>query len=145
MHILEDHVVPWMSQWHLGSGLMGEQGAESIHAHMHRLERQYSNIVNPLQQLQYLVQECDIEAAPGLNTLRPEPKKHGRKGPGMKINVPYAIIYEDFLQIHPTPIRNTSTPCTWVVLHLSYIVQKKVCPRHSYILKYLPLSIRCGP
>ena len=51
MHILEDHVVPWMRRWHLGSGLMGEQGVESIHAHMHRLERQYSNIVNPLQQL----------------------------------------------------------------------------------------------
>ena len=27
MHILEDHVVPWFSQWHLGFGLMEEQGA----------------------------------------------------------------------------------------------------------------------
>ena len=32
MHILEDHTVPWMRQWHLASGLMGEQGAESMHA-----------------------------------------------------------------------------------------------------------------
>ena len=32
MHILEDHVVPWMRRWRIGAGLMGEQGAESIHA-----------------------------------------------------------------------------------------------------------------
>ena len=33
MHILEDHVVEWMKRWKIGAGLMGEQGAESIHAH----------------------------------------------------------------------------------------------------------------
>lgn len=30
MHILEDHVIPWMQRWHIGARLMGEQGAESI-------------------------------------------------------------------------------------------------------------------
>ena len=28
MHILEEHVVPWLRMWHVG---LGEQGAESIH------------------------------------------------------------------------------------------------------------------
>lgn len=33
MHMLEEHVVPWLRMWHVGFGLMGEQGAESIHAY----------------------------------------------------------------------------------------------------------------
>ena len=33
MHMLEDHAVDWIrSNQHIGFGLMGEQGAESIHA-----------------------------------------------------------------------------------------------------------------
>ena len=28
MHILEDHVVPWIRRWRVGFGFMGEQGAE---------------------------------------------------------------------------------------------------------------------
>ena len=48
MHILEDHVVPWMQQWHVASGLMGEQGAEQIHAHIQRLEQTYSGVANPV-------------------------------------------------------------------------------------------------
>ena len=31
MHMLEEHVIPWLREWHVGFGLMGEQGAESIH------------------------------------------------------------------------------------------------------------------
>ena len=32
MHLLEDHMVEWISTHQAGCGLMGEQGAESIHA-----------------------------------------------------------------------------------------------------------------
>ena len=44
MHILEDHTIQWLMRHHLGAGLMGEQGAESIHAHMMRLERIHQGI-----------------------------------------------------------------------------------------------------
>ena len=34
VHMLEEHVVPWpLKQWRIGFGMMGEQGAESIHAY----------------------------------------------------------------------------------------------------------------
>ena len=79
MHILEDHVIPWMRRWHIGSGLMGEQGAESIHAHLHRLEIQYNGIVNPLERLKYVIKEHNIESSPGLNNLRPAPRKYGKR------------------------------------------------------------------
>ncbi len=38
MHLLEDHMAEWLKRFHLGAGFMGEQGAESIHAHLNRLE-----------------------------------------------------------------------------------------------------------
>lgn len=57
MHILEDHVVPWLKRWHIGSGLMGEQGAESIHALIQKLETQYHGVVSDLNRLDYVVGE----------------------------------------------------------------------------------------
>ncbi|KAL5474487.1 hypothetical protein EMCRGX_G026440 [Ephydatia muelleri] len=32
MHLLEDHALQWANRMHVGFGLLGEQGAESIHA-----------------------------------------------------------------------------------------------------------------
>ena len=31
MHMVEDHAVQWARSTHVGFGLLGEQGAESIH------------------------------------------------------------------------------------------------------------------
>ena len=39
----------WMHRWHLGAGMMGEQGAESIHAHMMRLDRIHQGIANDVE------------------------------------------------------------------------------------------------
>ena len=78
MHILEDHVIPWMCCWYIGSGLMGEQGAESIHAHLLRLEIQYNGIVNPLERLKYVIKEHNIESSLGFKNIRPAPRKYGK-------------------------------------------------------------------
>ncbi len=43
MHMLESHVVPYFKQWGVGLGLMGEQGAESIHAAVNGISRAYAN------------------------------------------------------------------------------------------------------
>ena len=72
MHILEDHVIPWLRQWHVGAGLMGEQGAESVHTHLHSLERNFSGISNELDRLFNMY---NIETCPQLLELRPQPKK----------------------------------------------------------------------
>ena len=60
---------------HRGRAL-GEQGAESIHAHINRLENQYNGIVNPVDRLKYVIIEHNVESTPGLNSLKPEPKKY---------------------------------------------------------------------
>ena len=67
--------MPWMRRWRVGSGLMGEQGAESIHAHLMRLERTYQGIPNELDRLKYIFKEQALESAPSLTCLRPPPKK----------------------------------------------------------------------
>ena len=41
MHLLEDHLVPWMKRWKMGAGLLGEHGAESIHAHITGVARAF--------------------------------------------------------------------------------------------------------
>ena len=75
MHILEDHLVPWMRRWKVGCGIMGEQGAESIHAHLQQLERTYQGISNEVDRLKYIFKEQTLESAPSLTSLRPPIKK----------------------------------------------------------------------
>eukprot|EP00731_Ephydatia_muelleri_P032941 Em0024g485a len=44
MHMVEDHAVQWARSTHVGFGLLGEQGAESVHAKFNNLARAYSAI-----------------------------------------------------------------------------------------------------
>ena len=71
-------IVPWMKRWRMGSGIMGEQGAESIHAHLMRLEKTYQGIPNELDRLLYVFKEQALESDPSLTTLRPSLKKRKR-------------------------------------------------------------------
>ena len=58
---------------------MGEQGAESIHAHLMRLERIHQGIANDVQRLKYIVREHMLESAPSLTSLRPAAAPRKRK------------------------------------------------------------------
>ena len=51
MHMLEEHVLPFMRKWRIGCGFLGEQGAESIHKYFNLLERTYSSIPDRLTRL----------------------------------------------------------------------------------------------
>ncbi len=75
MHVLEEHTVPWMRRWHIGAGMMGEQGAESIHAHFQHLERIYAGIPNALKRMEWLMKEHYIETDPSTASLCPEVKR----------------------------------------------------------------------
>ena len=75
MHIMEDHVIPWLKRWRIGAGMMGEQGAESIHAHLMRLERNHQGIASSVERLKYIFKQHMLETTPSLVALRPPPKK----------------------------------------------------------------------
>ena len=79
MHILEDHVIPWLKKWRVGAGLMGEQGAESLHSHLHKLERDYAGIVNSVDRLKYIFKMYNIETCPQLLDLKPEIKERQKR------------------------------------------------------------------
>jgi len=64
MHILEDHVIPWLRKWHVGAGLMGEQGAESLYTHLHSLEGKCANIPNELERHEHILNLYNIETCP---------------------------------------------------------------------------------
>ena len=68
MHMLEDHVVPFLKQWKIGLGFLGEQGAESIHARWNIIKKNYTSTRPPSQRLQcemteHLRQICPINVA----------------------------------------------------------------------------------
>ena len=76
MHLLEEHVVPWLRRWHIGFGLMGEQGAESIHAYFNGLKRTYSVYdPYPVKQLKQMMKEHLLHIAPSNLAAKPVKKK----------------------------------------------------------------------
>ena len=77
LHMLKEHVVPWIKQWGLGFGLgfMGEQGGESIHAVFNTLHRTYSNIANHTQRLKYMMKEHHLQVSPYIGEQRPSKRK----------------------------------------------------------------------
>ena len=75
LHMLEEHIVPWLKQWKVGFGLLGEQGAESIHAHFNTLKRTYAGIPDKLKKLKQIMVEHHLHIAPDNLAVRPAIKK----------------------------------------------------------------------
>ena len=66
---------------------MGEQGTESIHAHLMRLERIHQCIASDVDRLSYIIKEHTLECAPPLTCLRPPPAKRRRAGNSYDDNI----------------------------------------------------------
>ena len=75
MHMLEKHVVDWLDQWQVGIGLMGEQGAEAIHAYFNNLKVTYRNIPNGVERLRCMMKQHYVYIAPSTIACRPPPVK----------------------------------------------------------------------
>lgn len=75
MHMLEEHVVPWLRRWKIGFGMMGEQGAESIHAYFNGLKRTFQGIPHPVTKLKRIMSEHLLHVAPVNVAEKPVIKK----------------------------------------------------------------------
>lgn len=82
MHLLEDHMKEWLERFHVGTGLMGEQGAVSIHSHLNDLQDRYPKINNKVDRLKYIFEMYNLETEPSLQALKPEQSKRKRKRSG---------------------------------------------------------------
>ena len=75
MHLLEDHAVQWANASHVGFGLLGEQGAESIHAKFNRLALAFAPIKDRVKNLQCILKEHLLSIEPQLLAAIPPPAK----------------------------------------------------------------------
>ena len=74
MHLLEDHTVPWAKRTGTGFGLLGEQGAESIHARFNTLQRTYQ-CIHKVDRLLSIVKEHSLFISPRIVESIPPPNK----------------------------------------------------------------------
>ena len=74
MHILQEHVLEWMKRWHVGLGLHGEQGAESIHNKFNQLQRQFACIRDPLNLLKLILKEHHVQVMAWKDLMEPPHK-----------------------------------------------------------------------
>ena len=79
MHILEDHMLQWLSMHQAGCGLMGEQGAESIHAKFNSSLRTYSAIKDPVAKMKSILHDHYLSISPHVTSALPLPKKRKLK------------------------------------------------------------------
>lgn len=79
MHILEDHVLDFVSKFKVGLGFLGEQGGESIHNKFNQLERTMSCMPNPLQRFEAVLKEHHRQTFPGNIAKAPKRKSRNLK------------------------------------------------------------------
>lgn len=78
LHMLEDHVVPFIRKWRVGLGMLNEQGAESIHARFNTLQRTYGSMQNKVERLKCTVKEHFRQICPD-NLSRIPPTKRRKE------------------------------------------------------------------
>ena len=71
LHMLEKHVVPWLQQWEVGSGLMGEQGAESIHHWFNSQKATFHAMYDDVDRIKATMKEHFVHIAPTNVALQP--------------------------------------------------------------------------
>ena len=75
MHILEHHMVDWIRYHHAGCGLMGEQGAESIHSKFNNLKATFKSVHDPVERLMCIMKEHYLSVSPKIHGATPPKKK----------------------------------------------------------------------
>ena len=75
LHMLEEHMVEWIHKWKAGFGLMGEQGAESIHSFFNDLRVKYNSIPDRVKRLKCMLSAHLLHIAPQNTTSRPPIKR----------------------------------------------------------------------
>ena len=68
LHLMEDHMMTFLQKWNrVGFGLLGEQGAESIHKDFNMLKERFTNIPNPIDRIKCTLKEHHLRCAPSLS------------------------------------------------------------------------------
>ena len=79
LHMLENHVVPFLRRWKVRFGFLGEQGAESIHARFNHIGLSYVNMPNPVERLKAILMAHLTQVSPQNIAKTPVLKRKKRK------------------------------------------------------------------
>ncbi len=75
LHMLQYHLTSWLRKWSVGLGMMGEQGAESLHKWFNRQKQTFASVADRVQQLSCIMKEHFIHVAPANISLEPPIKR----------------------------------------------------------------------
>ena len=79
MHMLEEHVIPFMRKWHFPLGFFGEQGGESIHHEFVQLASTFSHVKSATSRLKKMLDMHYLAVHPKNREMIPEKKKRNLK------------------------------------------------------------------
>lgn len=95
LHILDDHVIPFLREWRVGFGFSGEQGAESLHAHIKKICTSYASIPNRVERLKNILKEHHLQVSPLLVAQEPERSKE-KKNTLMHYTMEHATFFLNY-------------------------------------------------
>ena len=78
LDMMEDNVVDFIDIWKVGIGMLGEQGAESIHTTFNQLTYTYANMMNDVEWLKCVAMENNRQMFPDNVALLTHPIKKRR-------------------------------------------------------------------
>ena len=78
MHMLEDHMVPFVKKWKMGCGFYGEQGAEGLHKDFNEIRANHTGINDPVMKLKSIMKRHHLNAFPDANNEELKPKVKAR-------------------------------------------------------------------
>ena len=75
LHLLEEHVLQFISKWRIGLGIYGEQGGESIHPEFNGLRSTYASVKPATKRLRVMLEQHHMKVQPVVKGLLPTVKK----------------------------------------------------------------------
>ena len=79
LHMLEEHVCPFLRQWHMGLGFYGEQGIEGIHSEFNTQSQHFDHVKEKDTRLLQILVNHHIATSPELAGKAPKPKERNLK------------------------------------------------------------------
>ena len=76
LHMLEDHVCPFLRQWHMGLGFYSEQGLEGIHSEFNTQSQHFDHVKKQDVRLLQILVNHHIATSP---SQAPKPKERNLK------------------------------------------------------------------
>lgn len=113
MLFLEEYVIPWLKKWHIGFGMMGEQGAECIHKYFNTLGSRYNTVpTDSVDRLKLMLKEHLLHISPSTTsstTHLPSEKKEA-KGVATRLKTPcHVLVHLNYVHCYIQRFTKTDT------------------------------------